>query len=171
MKIKPISGNRVIIREHLLDDRSAYLDWQCDPDVGEFLNWLPRTEVEAYKSLLDAIEQQDLDDRRRYFMAVIRQEDEVVVGDVGVTLLNDRIGDIGWFIRKKYWGRGYGNEAAALMIDCGFREIGLATIRASCRIENSSSINIISKCGFQLTGASEGRLNYSLRSNDWIRRG
>ena len=167
MRMEPVAGDKVFIREHVFEDRDTYADWQCDPDVAKFLSWLPRTEEEAYQSLQDAIEQQAIEDRQRFFMAVVRQMDEEVVGDVGITLLGDRIGEIGWFIRKQYWGMGYASEAAALMIHCGFRSIGLGTIRASCRKENISSEKIMKKCGFCLVDATDRRLNYYLRYEDW----
>lgn len=167
MRIEPILGDRVFIREHVLDDRDAYADWQCDRDVAEFLSWLPRTEEESYQHLQDAMEQQDMEDRRRVFMAVVRHEDEEVVGDVGITLLDEHTGGIGWFIRKKYWSMGYAGEAAALMISCGFRVIGLDTIRASCRRGNTRSERIMNRCGFRLADATERRLNYSLTYEDW----
>ena len=167
MRMKPVVGDKVFIREHVLADRDTHADWQCDLDVATFLSWLPRTEEEAYQSLQDAIEQQDVEGRLRFFMAVVRKMDEEVVGDVGITLLDNRIGEIGWFIRKQYWGMGYASEAAALMIHCGFRSIELGTIRASCRKENTPSENIMKKCGFRLADATDRRLNYYLRCEDW----
>ncbi|MDP8241250.1 MAG: GNAT family N-acetyltransferase [Candidatus Hatepunaea meridiana] len=167
MRIEPITGDKLFIREHVLDDSDAYTDWQCDPDVGEFLSWLPRIENEAFQSLKDAIEQQYIENRRRFFMAVVRREDKKVVGDVGITLLNDQTGSIGWFIRKRYWGKGCAGEAAALMINCGFTKIGLNTIRASCRRENTISERIMRRCGFRLFDTTERRLNYTLRYEDW----
>ena len=46
---------RVFLKEHTFEDLSAYLDWQCNEQIGRYLNWLPRTKEEAHKSLLDAI--------------------------------------------------------------------------------------------------------------------
>ena len=105
--MKPIAGDRVFVREHVLTDRHAYAHWQCDPEVAEFLSWLPRSEEESYQSLQDAIEQQGVEDRSRFFMAVVRREDQEFVGGVGIELLEERTGSIGWFIRSKYWGMGY----------------------------------------------------------------
>ena len=104
---------------------------------------------ESYRNLQDAIEQQSVEDRTRFFMAVVRCEDLEIVGDVGITLLDDGSGSIGWFIRRKYWGMGYASEAAALMINCGFEAIGLDAIHASCRRENIRSERVMQKLGFR----------------------
>jgi len=169
MKMKPVVGQRVYLREHMLADIDAYVDWQCDPEVAEFLSWLPKSEDESFRSLQDAIEQQNVEDRTRFFMAVVRCEDLEIVGDVGITRLEDGSGSIGWFIRRKYWGMGYASEAAALMINCGFEAIGLDAIHASCRRENIRSERVMQKLGFRPTDATDRRLYYSLKFDDWNR--
>ena len=44
---------RVFLKEHTFEDLSAYLDWQCNEQIGRYLNWLPRTKEEAHESLVD----------------------------------------------------------------------------------------------------------------------
>lgn len=170
MRIKPIAGNQVSVREHVPEDRDAYADWQCDPAVAEFLRWLPKSEDESCQCLRDAIKQLGTERRNRFFMAVVRHENQEMIGDVGITLCEGGSGHIGWFIRRKYWDRGYASEAAALMIKIGFEVIRLDQLRASCRRENVRSVRVMQKCGFRLTDASENRLRYSLASADWNRR-
>ena len=169
MRIKPMPGDYVYVREHIPEDRDAYADWQCDPAVAEFVSWLPKSEDESFHCLQDAIDQQGMESRDRFFMAVVRHEDQEMVGDVGITLCDDGSGDIGWFIRRKYWGMGYASEAAALMLKIGFEVIGLDRLRASCRKENVRSVSVIEKCGFRVTDALGNRLGYSLTSADWKR--
>jgi [ribosomal protein S5]-alanine N-acetyltransferase len=168
MMMKPAVGHKVVVREHVLADRDAYASWQCDPEVAEFLSWLPKSEDESYRDLQDAIQQQGLEDRTRFYMAVVRHRDHEIVGDVGMSLPGDGSGDIGWFIRRKYWGMGYASEAASLMIRSGFEEIGLDTIRASCRRENARSERVMQRHGFVLTHATDRRLHYALEYDGWI---
>ena len=68
-----MTHTRIIIREHSLQDREAYCDWQTDREVGKYLDWLPRTREEAEASLLDSIEQQQAMPRLRYFFAALLQ--------------------------------------------------------------------------------------------------
>jgi ribosomal-protein-alanine N-acetyltransferase len=165
--VKQVVGAIVLIREHVPADRRAYAEWQCDPEVGEFVSWLPRTGEEADRSLRDAIDQQTSKNRTRFFMAVVRKEDDEVVGDVGITLLEENTADIGWFIRRRHWGMGYAGEAAALMLRYGFECLGLRQIQASCQKENVRSQRVMQKIGFRLTHMIEGRLHYTLSYDDW----
>jgi ribosomal-protein-alanine N-acetyltransferase len=165
--MKPQVGDRVIIREHVAADLPDYADWQCDPAVGEYVSFLPRTREEAEASLRDAIEQQTEPDRVRFFVAIEHKDNGGILGGAGITLIDEHTGDIGWFLRKEYWGLGYATEAAALMIRFGFEDIGLRTITAVCRKENSGSRRMMQKCGFRFERATENRLEYTLTYTDW----
>jgi [ribosomal protein S5]-alanine N-acetyltransferase len=56
-----------------------------------------------------------------------------LIGGVG---LDGSTGDgseepaLGYWLGQPYWGNGYGREAAAAVIDYGFRTLGLEPIRA-----------------------------------------
>jgi RimJ/RimL family protein N-acetyltransferase len=63
---------------------------------------------------------------------------------------------------------GYATEAARLLVRFGFEEIGLQTITAACRRENTGSRRIMEKCGFKATGADGSRLYYELEHGEWI---
>lgn len=165
--MKPVIGVRIIIRELVLEDRDAYADWQCSSEVGEFLSWLPVSAQESFQNLQKAIEQQGMEIRCQYFLAIVRKKDEEVVGSVGLELREKNSSSMGWFIRKLYWSRGYASEAVALLIDYGFRAIGLDEIQASCRKENTRSEGIMKKCGFLLSDETEKRLYYSLTKEEW----
>lgn len=161
------AAQSVFIRELAMEDHDAYVDWQTDPKVAEFVSWLPRSREEALRGLEQAIAQQSMVDRADFFMAVVRCDDQEVVGSVGITRIDEHVGDIGWFIRSKYWGMGYASEAAAQMVTYGFEVIGLDSIRASCRKTNTRSEKIMQRCGFRLTSTTDRRLHYTLNRSDW----
>jgi RimJ/RimL family protein N-acetyltransferase len=48
---------------------------------------------------------------------VVRLEDGIVVGRVGVQLLDGGQAELGWSLRPDYWGHGYATEAAAAVLD------------------------------------------------------
>lgn len=160
-------GPRLHLREHRRSDEAEYLDWQSDPEVAHYLSWLPKSRAESLASLIDSIEQQSAVDRRRYFMAVVLTANGEMIGDVGITINNDCIGHIGWFLRRQFWGRGYASEATELMIGYGFTQLGLREIQASCLRMNRASERIMQKCGFTLLSESEGRLYYALNNREW----
>ena len=161
----------LLIREHRIEDLPAYLDWQCDPRMQQFVDWLPRTPAAAAEaSLQDAIAQQNHPQRQRYFYAILLStpEHETVIGDVGITLLTPGIGDCGWFLRADFQGQGYGTAAVRQLVRHGFTSLKLTELRASCRRSNKASTGIMHHCGFQLVRESPARLWFAQSAQTFL---
>ncbi len=79
-----------------------------------------------------------------------------MIGDVGITIetLDDgsRVGTCGWFLEKRYWGRGLATEAARLLVEFGFEELELDRLRASCDAKNVASERIMQRCEMRFRG-------------------
>ena len=78
-----------------------------------------------------------------------------LIGGVG---LDGSTGDgseepaLGYWLGQPYWGNGYGREAAAAVIDYGFRILGLETIRAYTDPGNAASQKVLLHCGLKYVG-------------------
>lgn len=160
----------VEIREHVECDFEAYYEWQSDPAIASFVSWLPKTREQCEADLRDAILQQDARPRVRYFFAVVESDSKEVVGDVGLTVIEPGVGDCGWFILRRFWGRGYATAAARKLIAMVFEDAGLHQLKASCAVGNAASRRVMEKCGFLCVDRSESRLRYSLSKEAWMRR-
>ncbi|MDW2800941.1 GNAT family N-acetyltransferase [Clostridium boliviensis] len=60
--------------------------------------------------------------------------------------------ELGFHLRKKYWGQGYALEAAKSAIDYSFRVLKADKLYAGHHPQNKASEKLITKLGFQLTG-------------------
>jgi ribosomal-protein-alanine N-acetyltransferase len=84
----------------------------------------------------------------------------------GITIGNIRqgvaqSGQIGYWIGERYAGRGYMVEALLLLVRFAFDTLRLHRIEAACIPENSRSVRVLEKAGFQ----REGLLRSYLRIN------
>ncbi len=84
----------------------------------------------------------------------------------GITIGNIRrgaaqSGHIGYWMGEKFAGHGLMSEAVRLLVDHGFRTLGLHRIEAACIPQNKRSIRVLEKAGF----SSEGLLRSYLRIN------
>lgn len=70
-------------------------------------------------------------------------------------------GHIGYWMGEKYSGAGLMSEALQLVLDHGFRTLGLHRLEAACIPSNRRSIHVLEKAGF----AREGMLRSYLRIN------
>ena len=58
--------------------------------------------------------------------------------------------EIGYWMGKPYWGKGFATEAASALVDLAFRVTGTDMVLAACRTNNPASRKVLQKQGFQL---------------------
>ncbi len=74
-----------------------------------------------------------------------------VVGICSLVAVDDRSGvaDLGYWIGRPHWGRGYATGAGLRVLEFGFGVLGLKTIRAGCLPGNPASRRVLEKLGFR----------------------
>lgn len=77
-----------------------------------------------------------------------------------VTLLDE----LGFWIARPHWHRGYGTEAAKTLIDWHFEKTGSDAIFSSAHRNNTPSLRLKAKLGFVATG-TEMRFSQALQHN------
>jgi RimJ/RimL family protein N-acetyltransferase len=147
--------------------------WLGDPEVTRFLSWGAQTRGDSARHLAECIAEQDLLERRRYFLAVELRKSGRVIGDAGFQWTrregHQREGRFGYFLERPYWSDGYGAEAAWLVLALAFGELGATVMRASCDARNVASERVMQKCGMQRERGCEllGRRAYRIFSSEW----
>jgi ribosomal-protein-alanine N-acetyltransferase len=61
-------------------------------------------------------------------------------------------GELGYWIGKPYWGRGYATEAAAAVLDFAFGPLALHRVEATHFTRNPASGRVMEKLGMRLEG-------------------
>jgi len=62
--------------------------------------------------------------------------------------------DIGYALLPEFCSRGYASEAAAAVLEVGWRELGMTRILAVVTPANAASIRLLEKLGFALAGTA-----------------
>lgn len=75
-----------------------------------------------------------------------------LVGACGYTLAGNGSAELGYWIGKPYWGRGYATEAAGALVSRGFGEAGLTRLTCGHLVDNPASQRVIQKLGFRRFG-------------------
>ncbi len=63
--------------------------------------------------------------------------------------------EIGWWLGRPYWGRGFASEAAAALVRVAFLESRLQRLTAGAFFDNPASLHVQDKVGFIRTGESQ----------------
>jgi RimJ/RimL family protein N-acetyltransferase len=86
--------------------------------------------------------------------AMVRREDGRLIGSCGfVSEAPERkSAEIGYWLGKPHWGKGYAVEAARAMVRFGFEQMGLERVEAKCFVENRAGQRVIEKLGLKFEG-------------------
>ena len=74
--------------------------------------------------------------------------------------------ELGYWIGRPFWGRGYATEAAAALVDWGFRNLDLLRVYAGHFAGNPASGRVLEKLGMRREGVLRGHLLRWGRSQD-----
>lgn len=83
--------------------------------------------------------------------AITLPETGEYVGQCGYGPDEDGQLQVGYWIARQHWGKGYATEAARAVLDIG-RSLGLGRVVASHFVDNPASGKVLRKAGFRPTG-------------------
>jgi [ribosomal protein S5]-alanine N-acetyltransferase len=153
LKMLSISSKRMILRDHLITDLDDMHEWRSDREIMRFVPGLMTTSREETNAqLLENIFESQKPERTKYYFAAVLKTGEII-GEAGFSIssraADGGIANMGYFFKRRYWGNGYGTEAAQLMIHYCFDELGLHKVTSGCDKENKGSEKIMIKCGMK----------------------
>jgi len=81
-----------------------------------------------------------------------------LVGACGLARRPSGSVELGYWIAKAYWGRGYATEACTALVDIA-RTLGLPSLEGSNFIDNPASARVLEKLGFEQLGIIAPRMS------------
>lgn len=107
--------------------------------------------------------------RKAVIYAITRTDTGRLVGAIGLELHmeNDRA-EIGYWIGRRHWNRGYATEAAEAILMYGFTELGLNRIYAHHFVRNPSSGRVMQKIGMKREGLLRQHFKKGKRYEDLL---
>ena len=141
-KLRPTLPDDVDPLYAIQGNREAMLHSYCAPDRAATADWLG---AYARRQAIDGFGP---------WTAVLRGDDRVVGwGGLNVDPFDPRWGvEVAYFIDASHWGRGLASEIVAAALAWAFGELGLASVDAFAKAENTASIRVLTKSGFRFTG-------------------
>ena len=124
-----IETPRLILREMVPEDEQGIFELDSDPEVHKYLGNRPITRrEEAQASILYIRKQYKENGIGRW--AVELKESREFIGWCGLKYINDmeingqiNVHDVGYRYIRRFWGKGYGYEAAQVSLDYGFNKV------------------------------------------------
>ncbi len=145
-----INGERLYLRNLREDDASAeYLSWLNDSEVKKYLE---SPETKEISQIRDYIQKQK-ENPDSFFVGIFDKQTNQHIGNVKLEPIDwpTKTAVFGTLIgNKDYWGKGYGQEATALVVGYGFQQLGLKKITLGVIEYNIRAINCYKKVGFAI---------------------
>ncbi len=144
MNTPRLETERLILRKFAADDIAALYRILGDREVNTFLPWFPLKSIEEARALFEARYAAAYEKERGYLYAVCLKEDDCPIGYV--TAGTEGGYDLGYGLRKEFWGRGIVTEAGRAVID-QVRRDGLPFITATHDVNNPRSGAVMRRLG------------------------
>ena len=140
---------RLVLRKWTEADADSLYTYAKDPEVGPVAGWPPHKNVEESKEVIRNV----FNGPECY--AICEKENNIAIGSValklkgntGMTEQEDEC-ELGYWLGKPFWGRGYMPEAAEELLRHGFEDLGMKAVWCGYYEGNQKSKRVQEKLGF-----------------------
>lgn len=144
-----LETERLILRKWTDADAESLFHYAKDPAVGPAAGWQPHHSVEESRNVIRNL----LNGAECY--AICEKGSDEAIGSIelrlnGHTDMTDRDDEceLGYWLGKPFWGRGYMPEAAKEILRHGFEDLGMNVIWCGYYDGNQKSKRVQEKLGF-----------------------
>ena len=168
-----LEGQRILLREFTRGDVSALAAVHSDPRVLRYYPPEVGTLEHARMLVNMFIRWGNESPRRNFQLAIEERATAALLGSVGVRSKDGSAGraEFGIGIGSGSWGTGIAHEAATIILDYGFSELGLREIYGTAVAENETVAKFARRLGFTPGTARPGETwmtERNWRALDWV---
>jgi [ribosomal protein S5]-alanine N-acetyltransferase len=156
-----LTGKKINLRPLCRSDiNERYLSWLNDYEVTKYMETgiFPTTFAEL-KDFYDVMRNK----RNSVLFAIVAKKKDLHIGNIKLGNINwiHRFADLGIMIGdKKFWGRGYGQEACDMLLEYAFRRLNLNKVTLGVCANHKSAVKAYKNVGFEIEGRIKKLLNF-----------
>ena len=134
-----LESKRLLLRKFKPEDKERLIELLNDKEVSKWTERIPFPYQEKH-----AIWWINNKPENIYVYAIVRKDKNRLIGGTNISTK----GEIGCWIGRKYWNRGFATEAILKISKFGFDELQLEKVWAATRKENKTVFRLVEKIGF-----------------------
>lgn len=178
--IPVLKSERLLLRPFTLADAGPVAKMAGDYDLYRTTLSLPHPYVE--ENAVGWIKQHEthLHEHGFYTWAIELKATSELIGCISIGQnLKQHTGELGYWIGKPFWNKGFGTEASKIVMDFGFKALCLNKMLGRFFTINPASGKIMAKCGMHFEGTlkesilKDGTYHdigyYGLLRSDWLK--
>lgn len=145
-----IEGVRLRLRRSTPLDAPALFRAAADAEVTKYLDWpAPASEADT-RTYLEGCAQRWHAGTEHHWIVELKPTNEAA-GSIACRAQGHAV-DFGFMLAREAWGRGYGSEAARLLVGWLQRQPQIVRIQATTDIDNTRSARLLEKLGLAREG-------------------
>ncbi|WAH38443.1 GNAT family N-acetyltransferase [Alicyclobacillus dauci] len=156
MRYDMLETDRLRLRPYRLEDFRFYVYLWQDPDVVRYIgNGQPRSKADLKANYPYWVSKSELG---KGILLMELRDSCKPVGHAGLlpqVVDGQEQLEIGYWVAKEHWGKGYASETAALCRDVAFKQLGVPRVISIIQPENIRSIRVAEKTGMRFHHATE----------------
>ena len=184
-----LETERLLLRHFTEADAENFLLMEKEPEALRYAGRKPLADMDAYRTKIRTTFLPYYDKPGGYgaWVIVERTSGEFVgrcslrpaldsneAAEMGYT--SDDV-ELGYGLRKQFWGKGYATEISQALVRRAFFELGAASVVACVTVDNLASVRVLEKAGlrragepFCLPGENELSVKYGLTKDQFDQR-
>ncbi len=145
-----LKSKRIGFRTWSLDDLDLAVELWSDPEVTKYAGG-SFTSAQVQRRLLT--ERAILRLHNIQYWPIFNLQTDELIGYCGLRPHKPaaKIFEIGILLKSAYWGKGYGEEAAKIVVDYAFKKLEASSLFAVHNISNTHSKDLLMRLGFKYT--------------------
>lgn len=145
---------RLFLRPITEADFDVLYEMNTDAEVMRYIgNGKIRSDKTSVHNTINTLQKWYAENRQLAAWATIEKTSNTMIGWHSLKHLpNSKLVEVGYRLRKAFWGKGYATEMAKALIDYGFNQLGLNKIVGITHPENEPSKRVLQKCGLGYVG-------------------
>lgn len=154
-----LQTRRLILRDFVPEDLDALVTYQSDPEYQSFYGPDEHGPQKSRVLLESFIANSAESPRENYQLAIVNPTSSPdPIGNCGVRCrgMDPGFGQFGLELAPHSWGQGFATEAGTAILQFGFRELGVLTIRAITIRENERVTRLARRLGFREIDSKPG---------------
>ena len=178
-EIPLIHTTRLTLRALFQSDTAFILPLIQEKEVAATTLRIPHPCTDANVKAWFDQQQQDFTHGKSVRWAIVQPVEDHLIGIIKLVFHAEfESAELGYWIGKPYWGRGYATEAARVVLQFGFDTLQLNRIEAFAMIQNGASFRIFDKLGMQPEGYHRQLIkkwgvfrdvkSYSILRSEWL---
>ena len=152
-RLPTIDTERLRLRWLTRDDAPALLEVFGDPEVCRYWSRTALPDLSAATALQEQIVRL-FEERSLFQWGIAERATDAVIGTCTLASLSEehRRAEIGFALKRAAWGRGYVSEALPALVRFAFENLNLHRLEADVDPNNTRSIRVLERLGFQREG-------------------